>query len=756
MIKLVVTSDSKQPTTHCFEESSISIGGMGSPTANLKLDNSNLNDCHLQITSQKIDGILYFYAINTANDPFSTLNGLPFGKQPIKNNDLIQTHDITLRFEGEASPDPNGSSGPPSEENKKNINLKPSNLSLSNGKSQKLSLKDYYLSDYDEENQHINSLKEDQTKGYLHTQISKRWRFLGLIVTCLFMLLSGSFALTYFWVSDQSDDEEIQAARGIADVAMALAYAQLKNVQPQNQNLSYHDFLKSNLYAIIEPGSTPSSEFDSHGQFSNCPYMLRIHTNSDLSQCLVIAQPAPSLWQWLIPKASIVIDSLSMEIRKINDIKVLNRLIANTNNLDGTSGIEISNLVKQGTLIPLSSLAGDGENQGFVPPVALKAMKPGAENLVYNAPRYYLLGEAILETSLNMMDHFTAPGEIQILQQELGALMQYPDIVLYSSEGIENALESQKALRLIAPKDKFLVGYLELTSKGRIAGAELLNNTISSDKVLADRLESHFDDKETLKLEEENLENVLLPPALLESSNNEEQKDAETNKLIDITDPIFLHLTAVMTSRTNVLKPITDEIIDLLKRELTAPQSDFTSRFTKLQKTYLSLTKEELAKLEKKFESISNEYAHLPASTLIEYIKEANADGAFHDYLTALSLNSKAEQITDEKVGELIKKIENSKSWQELESAVLQANQLLRFVNIPASKRLISLQNSTRLVVTQKLNQFILSSDSSLPSHDFAPDDLQSLSNILKNSWIIDPETYDFYIDEFELREPQP
>lgn len=824
MIKLVITSDfEQQPITRCFEYSPIIIGGLNSTIADLKLDGPSIEERHLQISSQKSETKTTFFAHNLANDPFSTLNGLPFGKQPIANNDLLQIGDISIRFEIEnvsevrdlpvaplapatmpvkeektVAVDPPAPIAVLPQEDTETLAVKKpvvvkkpdaaqgerhfSQLKLSEstfnaafpytnpqptsslGTMQKpvsflspqaaqpkLSLKDYYLSEYDEEGENSDTVKESATKGRIAVQFSKRWRFFLIIFSSITMTLATAACLAFLWVSDQSGEEEIKAARGVADVAMALTYAQLKNIQPPNQNWSHHEFLRSSLHAVMAPNYRPLAECDSHGQFANCLYMLRIHTNADSSQFLVIAQPAPSLLHWVIPKATIVVDSRTMETRRIKDIKALNRLIVNTNTPEANSGGEMSALVSEGTLIPLAALADEEDNQGFITPRELGVVRPGAENLIYNAPRYYMLGEMILETALNIEKHGNG-GDVVLLHQELNALMKYPNLVLYSTQGIQNTVSAQKALAVLAPQDKFLVASLQLSPAGKIASAQLLSD-VPVDISEAEKIQQHTEAQMPSAIPEATVETVVIDSLMENATAKEQTEEAKNSTHIDVDDPLYLHLKAIALARQQVLYPICNDISELMHAETQMVQPDFINRCAKLQQKYLAADQEQQVKLEKKFEEINNEQVHLPALTLLNFIKAAGLEIAFQSYLKKLSEHPSTRQITDEKVFEQIKFIERSATWPELDVAANQINRLLRFQNIPNEERLTAFQNNARLVVTQKLNQFILSSD--LTSNNFSPDYLQSLSNILRNSWIVDPETYDFYIDEFELREPQ-
>ena len=775
MIKLIITSESFPSLTHCFDHCPITIGGPDSPSADLKIPDKTLQNSHIQINSQKIDGKTVFLGSNLANDPFATLNGLPFGRQPLDNNDLIQCGDVAIRIEID-SPSQTTIQAPPNIEKIKAETVETAELfdppvpnvqtplfqqnpskilsslplhAPTQPRTPPLSLKDYYLSEYDEEGDPSDKNRETPTKGFLSAQISKRWRLLTIISASFIGLIAIIACLTYLWVSDQSEEEEVKAARGIADVAMALTYAQMKSIHPPNQNWTNPEFIINNLSAVIAPEFTSLADFDSHGQFANCPYMLRIYTGSDLTHFLVIAQPAPSLLHWLIPKASIIIDSRSMEMRKIKELKLLNRLLVTANNLDGISSAEISNLVKHGELILLESLAEKKDSQGFAPPKALGMMRPGADNLVYNAPRYYMLGETLLKTSLDLVNNLAGTREVNLLQQEIASLHNFPDLVLYSSKGIDFVLEAHRALATIAPEEKFLIAHLQFNARGQITSSHLLmEDNPSSDIAIGEPHDESETEVKDIQLKSETVDGPdegreKLPSTLIHNPGS----------AIDTDNPMFLQLSALANARHSALMPLTEEMTDLLKKHAHAAQSDFQARYAKVQQQLMEVNREQQTKIFKKFDGFFREYSDLPAATFSDFIKAANLDTLFQAYLIELNKRSSDSKVTDETIEIQLKRIEDSNTWQELEHNVHQTNQLLQFNQIPDESRLVAFQNSARLIATQKLNQFILSSNGALHTHEFKPDNLQSLTNILKSAWINDPDTYDFYINEFELRE---
>lgn len=903
MIKLLVSSSARSPVTHSFNQPSIVIGSAVSPEVDLPLQDEALEACHLKICEE----FGSVYAINISNDPFATVNGLPFGKKQLQPNDIIELGNVTIRFIGTAataaahippaalvladtqvllpeildkaltkrqSSPPNTTGGaafaPPTlsaekepplaaqptesdelepnlaaqsgttemdfdlecididelvrqveawdsaqaaaaprqakEESQENGGEKPAVPDLpqqpaapadnqevvplspqevapptaqqaaaadldvielgssapepSPGQSShKKSLKDYYLSEYDDvqdatqlplnRNGRPSAASKDLVDGSNWKLLLKA--FISLIVTVA--IVAG---LGYLWISDQSEEEEIKAAKSVADVAMALTYAQIKHIRPQNQNWSDPEFIKNNLSAVLASKHLSLAEFDTHGQFTNCPYLLRIYTSHDLSQFLVLAQPAPSVLQWLIPKATVIIDSQSMEMHKINDLKTLNRLLITANSLDGTNAAEISQLVKEGSLIPLSDLVTARENQGFATPKALALIHPGAENLVYNAPRYYHLGEDLMNKSFELIHKSTASHEMTVLQQEIGALSKFRDMVLYSSAGIHHAMQAQKALAVVAPNEKFLIAYLQLTNKGKIASSHLLMDDAQQEIAGSD---GEREGSPSGNIQPSELGSSLPEHALVGSLSSQVQsaRDTVRNSPVAGTDadrehPVFLQLASLSHMRQQLLKPVSDEIAALLSKHNQSPVADFDARFQALSKKYADVSREQLNKAAQSIHALSQEHQGISAVQFMDWIKTAGIEGMFKEFLATIKAQENFQEPSRGLVDNQLARIEHSTSWQAMEREVLAMADMLTFRQVPDPDRLITYQNATRSRVIQKLNQFLLSANCPLLPEAFDPDQRQVLSEILKSCWICDPETVDFYLSEFDLR----
>lgn len=614
--------------------------------------------------------------------------------------------------------------------------------------SPKLSLKDYYLSEYDDVSETSNiSTSNNSSQTFKEVLFARNWKLYLKIFISLLGIAIIAAGLAYLWISDQSDKEEIQASKGVADVAMALTYAQIKHIRPQNQSWSDPEFIKNNLPAVLASKYSSLADFDTHGQFLNCPYMLRIYTSGDLSQFLVIAQPAPSLLQWLIPKTTIIIDSRAMEMRKIKDLKLLNRLLVNANTLDGASAGEVSNLIRQGELIPLANLIDKSENLGFSPPKALALIRPGAENLVYNAPRYYPLGEDFLKKSLELIEKPASSHEVAILQQELTSLSKFPNTLLYSSGGIQNAIQAQKALATLSPKEKFLIAYIQLNNKGLVANSHLLMDDTPTDV-------AYFEATRTPSNRHKNHDSESIDIHSTAFLNNNANTPQQTNLIDDVDEdnPLFLQLSALNVFRQQVLRPISEEMISLLNKETQSAQPDFASRLQQLFTKYLEVNEEQQAKIGRKIDVIYRENSHLPASQFLNLSKAAALEESLKEYLSLLKKQLVTPEITQEQMEKRLQKIEKASNWLDLEQEIAETIEILNLERIPEEDRLVAYQNATRSRVIQKLNQFLLSSEHSLPTQAFDSEYRYTLINILKMGWITDPDTSDFYLSEFDLR----
>jgi hypothetical protein len=233
----------------------------------------------------------------------------------------------------------------------------------------------------------------------------------------------------------------------------------------------------------------------------------------------------------------------------------------------------------------------------------------------------------------------------------------------------------------------------------------------------------------------------------------QENAIAPTVYRIDQRDPLFIRLSSLSTARQQALKPIAEEMIALLTKQSQTWQSQFVFKYMKLQEQYLKTNEDQYRKINSDLGAIARDMSYIPASRFVEFVKAADLQTQFQDYLTNLKQKYNPDRASEEEIDTLLKLIEQSATWNDLEMAASNLAKVLNFDNIPDEDDLIAYQNTARTRVIQKLNQFLLSrNEEALPPDAFMPEFRQVLVNILESAWIIDAETHHFYLAEFDHR----
>jgi len=782
MIKLTLSPD-KNPITHTFQKNCVIIGNGQNQECDVILPEEALEQIHLKIFEQEGQ----FVVVNQANDPFVTLNGMPFGKKTLRNNDLLQigntkirielshfelaenppkildtTYDIPKLAEGLIEPhamtepfelkedtesiDPSALMDeveqltfekpkplPKSEETSSFV--APYQIKIA--KEPEIPFKkkntEYFLSEFDEENENWKFEKEEKAVEEPTKDSGFNWKLIvGIAITLLFVFAAIGTSL-YMRVSDKSGEEEIKAAEGVSDVAMALTYARINHIKPQKHNWSDPDFLKNNLAAVLTSDYPSLANIDSHGQFCNCNYILRIYTSSDFNHFIVIAQPSPSLKQWLIPKDAIVVDSKLMELRKVGNLKALNRLLVNPNVLDDDGSEDVTQLIQKSELIPLSSIAAKKKDKWFSPPKALTLIRPGAQNLIYNAPRYYHLGEGLIKRALSSMENPGSSHDISRLKQEIEMMSNLPNMVLYAAWGIQNAMDVQRALATFAPQGKFLTAYFQYNKDDEIVGSHLLMD----------------DESEQLAFAKPDHTAVAARDADLTRTDDNTLTIGSDD--YDEDHPLIYQLQALSNARQLALKPLSDEIISLLKQNNDGLVVNFSSRFQKLNEEYEKRSREQQEAIIKELNQLYHQYRHMPVNQLMTYIKATGLEGFIKEVLKTQAAKLGKSVLTAGQIEQQLQKIQMATNFESLDEMTGETADLLSLERLPDLEILIPYQATMRSLVLQKLNLFLLAPESSLSQISFTTDDRESLSHILKLIWMSEQEEYDFYLNEFDL-----
>lgn len=706
MIKLTINTNSRQETLS-FDQDVIIIGSERASHVDLPLPGNHIQDVHIKISEQ--DG--RYFVLNAADDPFVTINGEQFGKKELATHDILHIGKMTISFDLSSELPVTGTTKTEPSQNTP-------------------------VEEETAQEEIVGAKAPAPPSPQQPALFPKRMLLLsGLVFICIALLASVIF---YARVAYKSDEEKVIAAEGVADVAMALTHAQVHRIKPKKQNWFDPEFLKNNLASVLSSEYPSFANIDNQGLFNNCHYILRIYTSSDLSHYVVIAQPEHSLLQWLAPQTAIAVDSKSMEMRHVLDIKALNRLLINPNSLDATHAVEISRLIKQGELIPLASL---GTEKGFAPPKALSLVRPGAENLIYNAPRYYHFGEALLKKAVNLRLIPSNSHEVTRLQQQVEELSKLKNLILYSGQGMQKAMSAQKALFALAPEHKFLIAYLSFNGKGAISSSHLLFDGEYADSLLPTSVRS---DGRKHKQPSNETAMAAVPQATSHSATNKKASD------IDLHHPLLLLLNAIASERKLALQVISDRISDLLDKHNVEGSISIESPLNNLIEQYKLVDKQYQDQIVEQLTELYREYSDLPLAEFASYVKAANLMLVVKDSLGFSSQNSVQTDLIHEQIKVHFQKVESAKNFAELDKATTDAADLLDLRNLSDAEKLITYQNELRGLTIQQLNHFMFSSKTKLPANAFQLENRAILMHILKTVWITDPTEYGYYLSEFD------
>lgn len=788
MIRLIVNPETN-PIEHLFYKDSIVIGSSQSGEADLSLAGEELDDVHIRIFLRD----QRYIALNQANDPFVTINGLPFGKKVLHENDLLQIGKTLIRIhlddakeevvataaqikeswgdtaheipqilekaltEKQTRKAPHSLQELESDEyanldidelmrqvelleGNNAYNLPPQDILFQEEQETPLSEKSA-APEQKEPRPKMQPLKDDYLK-YLDDDtemeidkfMTKKWKsgpqkppeeksayFKLVLKLFLALLIIGAILLSYWYymLLERSEEEEFKAARAVSDIAMALNYANFYQVRPQNQNWSDPEFLKSNLTAILAKSFQSMVQLDHQGKFINTPYLLRIYTSSDLTQFLVLAQPVPSWEQWIVPKHSIAVSLNQMELRKMSDLRVINRILLHTETLDGNSQNAIDSFLMQNEMIPIKELVTAEGNQGFAPPKALGLSRPGAENYIYNAPRYYLFGESFIHRAIDLASNPDSNHEIGLFRQQVEKLSHFKDLVLYAPNGLNQATEAKKSIGAFLSGSTVSLAYLQYNSKGMVVGSHLLFEDAQKEIALTDSIPSR-----------ENFHS---------SSISEEASDA-----------LSLQLQTLAKERQAALGELSSRLIEMLQEDLEKPKLSFKKEFKAAYKDYVMASNRLNKKINQRLIALEQEYTKVPLCDFLEKTEKYGLEGIARPLLEKnLSPEEMNCQTRDFEV--LLKKVDEADDLTSLNVAVKQISEFLGIEKIPNAERLITYQGHAKGHVQKKLSALLMSADYDHADVRFTSENRALLLSILQGAWISDPDEVNYYLEEFDL-----
>lgn len=779
MIKFTVNPEN-ECTIYKFDKFKIMIGKKGAKGVDIPLNDPRIQPRHVSIEEQNN----CFIVKNLANDPFTSINGMPFGKKSLKNFDQIEIDQNKIIFEfieeEEEKPEKRQPEQNPFSDHLQNENINIDNLlkeveqlsnacaSASAGKKastppsssenkepedldqteESESFKQrtsYYLQDFDDESEQWTDdpYEDEPHKTEFAANMADKWKLLAGLFVAILSLSGVIFFGVYFSASEKNSQEEKKIAAGIADIAMAMTHARLNHITPNKQNWSDPSFIRNNLSRVLPPNLHTQAQIDSEGRFVHYPYRLRIYTSRNMEQFVIIAQPDPNLMQWLVHKKTILIDSESMQMHKVTELKALNRLLANPDPLEGSNGEEIRRLINEGRLMSLNSLSGHKNHWGFSPPKALGFIRPGAENYIYNAPRYYPFGEELLSKAVHIYETPSSPGDVSLIQSKMEDISKFIDIVLFTSEGLQTAINAQHAMQTFAPNSKFLVAYVKFNPKGFLASSHLLINE-ENEKIAFLRPPmrdfSPIIDKNTPNFNEDDFFNLQI---------NDVFADGGKLKHTENKHPLFLVLDAVYTNRKNALISISRQMLDVLKQHNNEFIQNFNETFFDLLQLYVNADKHHQHKIAEELAKLYEEYSEMPLEEFLEHVEQAKLTSFANFILEKKKNNPDSKLMSHHEILEALQTITEAKTLEELSLSAESSAKILSLEKLPDPEKLMYYQEIMHRKTLKKLSEFLLS-----PQSPYAFDPLQeyhreSLDKILEYAWIRNPYEAEYFQQEF-------
>lgn len=784
MLKIILNPHSN-PNVMTFDQKVILIGS-GKGQTDVHLPDPDLEPVHIKLINEN----QRFYAINEANDPFASLNGLPFGKKSLKSNDLLQIGESLIRIELEESdkktkieksltekfitpptyptipaqpfpqlneekyeitnepiseektldepqlllsgeapylPENKASSFNELQEENKETVLLPQNAITSR-------IHPEYLGDFDDESENWTVEKDEKIEIENKTEElpwSINWKIVGFVLFSTVFTFCLAAGALYYHVSAKNADEEIFAAESLADIAMALKYAQIHHIKPAKKNWSDPEFINKTLAQVI-PHDYPSLvKIDPQGHLNETSYSLRIYTSTDFSQFLVIAQPAPQFFQWLIPKTAIVIDSKLMQLRKVVDMKTLNRLLVNSNNLDNSNAIEVTNLVKRGELIELHTLAKKRKSQDFSPPKALALLRPGAQDYIYNAPRYYQLGATIMRRAIDLMEMPGSVYEMSRLKQDMSLLSKMQDMVLYSPDGIQLTLDAQKAIAAFVSNSRFLTAYLKFDSSGMIIHSHLI-----------------IDDESSRRIPEEKNE---IKPVPVEDKRIAEVSDSALDKTEPVLKhPLLMQLITICKTREEALNPLKNQIFTLLNTDISSPIEGFELQLASLIDDYFELDLTQRQEMARKIQALSDEYRLISVEEFMSYLNQAGLE----DNCRAILKYADAQDDQLTQLKHSVEEIKLTGNFTDLEKILIDLNRRLVIKNFTDLNQLRMAQKLIKVEAISRLNKLLFSFSATPLTLEFNEEQRRALKHTLQ-LLLEQEEAQNYYLEEFERLVPK-
>jgi hypothetical protein len=592
----------------------------------------------------------------------------------------------------------------------------------------------FYNDDEDEE------LLEEITFYTAQSKQGVSQKTLVYIAAALLLVCLSLYSYTNM-VKKSNFIEEKLASQVLCDLSMALSHALLTQQEAPNNNWSDTNFWEENLETTLSSRYRSLSKIDSSGKVLIDNYSLRVVSSEDHMRFLVYATPQSNFSQWMIPKKTLFLDSKDMKLYKTPSKKAVLTEVNKFSKL-ASEGISLTALKNQSNILPLVAISLN-EQDAFTPPKNLGEQRPGADNYVYNAPRYYKFSRSLIKATMQVGKNINKQKDVSYLLQLSRLYSNFDDLILYSPYGEEMATHVKVTMIENLPSIPFLFAFINFDQDtGDITESQLTNTSpiiaqsmLSSYEIGLRQQVHNFSDR----LEAES--DLTDPYAILEEDVNNYQH------------PLFVQFSSLAREREKALKQASQEIITLIESQNQQPIDEFDIEYKKLYDSYSIIESEQKDKISSTLSTLyeqweSKEKGEEKDKMFIAFARAAN----LHNYLPhKLSVLIFEDELPTQENGlgmAMIDRIGKSTNLFELEKELIDASSFAQTIT-SAEEKLI-FESGLRTKTLHKLSLFLLSPQGQASPTVFQSENRLILSSILNHAGISENEEKEFYLQEFD------
>jgi uncharacterized ubiquitin-like protein YukD len=604
--------------------------------------------------------------------------------------------------------------------------------------------------DFDETPLSIFETEEDGKKSKYRNAKQALIRKMLTITSLLLVFFIICGGLYYTYLKHAHKKTEITAARALCDVSMSFLKTRLKHSSNSPTEIN-PKVLIDNLNKVIPETYITPNLLNSEGQLETKNYSIEFFSSSDLSNFLFIAQAKDSIANTLVPQKTFVVSSQSLTLRVINSITPWATLLNTTDDFDKLKEENLLKLLMTTTVTPLSSLDDTKKELGFSPPKQLEKLYPGAQNLIYNAPRYYLFGTPFLDAvstfskEEDSLNSYEVNRQIEKLQSMQQALYTYENLVLYNEKGMNPALDTYYNVIKNLRNTSFLFGYLKFNRSTRyIVHSELITyqeltsfaeeQSLPSPDTLAKRKEVEY---ASLFEEVENLQ------------SGTKQKLRMSPEQRKINKEIF----GLSKQRQNDLQEVLNELDQLVTENKKEKIPNFQELKEELTQRYKAINEVHKKLIETGLDLLYAEYETGSKQTNLPYLHETIISYDLEDYMSdklkeQLHYTKKLNDALNETI--ISEQIERTVSLENLSVILEKLNKAVNQKNIPDPIELASLKSAIHQQTMNKLNTLLLNvHNDNLPPKHLLKNNLL-LNKIFTYANITEKDEQEYFLTAFD------